>query len=38
MSKPTHRSRAWFGGTSRDNFEHRSWMKNQGRPADLFDG
>ena len=38
MSKSQRRSRAWFGGTSRDNFVHRSWMKNQGRPADLFDG
>ncbi|MDP2696856.1 L-arabinonate dehydratase [Thalassospira sp.] len=28
----------WFGGTSKDNIYHRSWMKNQGLPADLFDG
>ncbi|WP_422037261.1 L-arabinonate dehydratase [Roseibium sp.] len=32
------RSAAWFGGTSRDNIYHRSWMKNQGLPDDLFDG
>lgn len=32
------RSQGWFGGTSKDNIYHRSWMKNQGLPADLFDG
>jgi L-arabonate dehydrase len=32
------RSTEWYGGTSRDNIYHRSWMKNQGLPADLFDG
>lgn len=32
------RSTKWFGGTSRDHIYHRSWMKNQGLPADLFDG
>lgn len=32
------RSQEWYGGTSRDNIYHRSWMKNQGLPADLFDG
>ncbi len=32
------RSSEWFGGTTRDNIYHRSWMKNQGLPADLFDG
>ena len=32
------RSQEWFGGDSRDNIYHRSWMKNQGFPADLFDG
>src|SRR5246500_1938958 len=32
------RSQAWFGGASKDAFMHRSWMKNQGMPADLFDG
>ena len=32
------RSREWFEGTSKDNIYHRCWMKNQGLPADLFDG
>lgn len=32
------RSAAWFGKADRDGFIHRSWMKNQGHPADLFDG
>lgn len=32
------RSRSWFGGTGRDQIYHRSWMKNQGLPGDLFDG
>ncbi|MFT4794786.1 MAG: dihydroxy-acid dehydratase [Paracoccaceae bacterium] len=32
------RSSEWFGGTSRDHIYHRSWMKNQGLPADLLDG
>ena len=32
------RSHHWYGGTSRDHIYHRSWMKNQGLPADLFDG
>lgn len=32
------RSAQWYGGTSRDHIYHRSWMKNQGLPADLFDG
>ena len=32
------RSQAWFGGTSKDAFMHRSWMKNQGLPHDSFDG
>ncbi len=32
------RSSEWFGRTDRDGFVHRSWMKNQGLPADLFDG
>lgn len=32
------RSTEWFGGTSRDHIYHRSWMKNQGLPDDLFDG
>lgn len=32
------RSEAWFGGSSKDAFMHRSWMKNEGVPSDLFDG
>ncbi|HJW10456.1 MAG TPA: L-arabinonate dehydratase [Albitalea sp.] len=32
------RSQAWFGGNDKDAFIHRSWMKNQGIPSDLFDG
>ncbi|MDX6712198.1 MAG: L-arabonate dehydrase [Blastocatellia bacterium] len=32
------RSSAWFGPADRDGFIHRSWMKNQGHPAHLFDG
>jgi dihydroxy-acid dehydratase len=32
------RSEGWYGGESREAFMHRSWMKNQGYPQDLFDG
>ena len=32
------RSQAWFGGSSKDAFMHRSWMKNEGLPSDLFYG
>lgn len=32
------RSQAWFGGTGKYAFIHRSWMKNQGHPEDMFDG
>ncbi len=32
------RSQEWFGTANKDGFLHRSWMKNQGLPADLFDG
>ena len=32
------RSQHWFGGSSKDNFIHRSWMKSEGLPADSFDG
>jgi dihydroxy-acid dehydratase len=31
------RSQDWFGGTGRDAFIHRSWMK-RGLPDDVFDG
>lgn len=32
------RSTAWFGGSGKNAFMHRSWMKNQGIPDDEFDG
>ena len=38
MSNKPYRSTAWFGHPDKDGFLHRSWMKNQGFPADLFDG
>jgi len=31
------RTSQWYGGTSRDNFIHRSWMK-RGLPDDIFSG
>jgi dihydroxy-acid dehydratase len=37
-SKPLRRSQLWFGGSGKDGFIHRSWMKNQGLPDDSFDG
>ncbi len=37
-AKRTYRSSHWFGGTGRDDFIHRSWMKNQGIPDDQFYG
>lgn len=36
--KKALRSTGWFGRQDRDGFVHRSWMKNQGWPHDLFDG
>jgi L-arabonate dehydrase len=38
MSKRRLRSAEWFGGDGMNAFMHRSWMKNQGLPADVFDG
>jgi len=38
MHSPKLRSSHWFGHQDRDGFIHRSWMKNQGFPHDLFDG
>src|SRR6201995_1125358 len=38
QTKKPLRSQAWFGLKDRDGFLHRSWMKNQGMPADVFDG
>ena len=32
------RSEGWFNSGDRDDFVHRSWMKNQGFPHDLFIG
>src|SRR6267143_6472889 len=32
------RSASWFGGKDRDGFIHRSWLKPQGRPDNLFAG
>jgi dihydroxy-acid dehydratase len=40
-SKPprrSYRSAAWFGKPDKDGFIHRSWMRNQGLPEDVFDG
>ncbi len=32
------RSRNWFGRDGKDGFIYRAWMKNQGIPADMFNG
>jgi len=32
------RSQDWFGKTDKNGFIHRSWLKNQGHPHDMFDG
>jgi L-arabonate dehydrase len=37
-TKRPYRSAAWFGKHDKDGFIHRSWMRNQGLPADVFDG
>ncbi|AXC10870.1 L-arabonate dehydratase [Acidisarcina polymorpha] len=36
--KKKFRSASWFGRTDKDGFLHRSWMRNQGFPDDVFDG
>src|SRR5687767_8597248 len=36
--KRPRRSQAWFGREGKDGFLHRSWIKNQGYPDDMFDG
>ncbi|HTV57557.1 MAG TPA: IlvD/Edd family dehydratase [Verrucomicrobiae bacterium] len=36
--KKTLRSAAWYGRQDKDGFIHRSWMRNQGFPGDVFDG
>ncbi|WP_343082369.1 IlvD/Edd family dehydratase [Ostreiculturibacter nitratireducens] len=38
MSKKRLRSREWYEGANADAFMHRSWMRNLGFPADMFDG
>lgn len=37
-TKKKLRSQAWFGPDDVHGFMHRSWMKNQGWPHDVFDG
>jgi dihydroxy-acid dehydratase len=37
-NQPLRRSAGWFSGADKSAFVHRSWMKSQGLPADLFDG
>ncbi len=37
-NKKPLRSHHWYGGTHKDAFIHRSWMKNQGHPDHMFDG
>src|SRR5881394_2721081 len=36
--KRARRSQDWFGRDGKDGFLHRSWIKNQGYPDDMFDG
>jgi len=36
--KRKRRSQDWFGRQGKDGFLHRSWIKNQGYPDDMFDG
>ncbi|TLV00749.1 IlvD/Edd family dehydratase [Dyadobacter luticola] len=38
MEENKLRSTNWFGKTGKDGFIYRAWMKNQGYPADEFDG
>jgi L-arabonate dehydrase len=38
VKKPPLRSAAWFGRQDKDGFVHRSWMRNQGLPEEVFDG
>src|SRR5438067_4146325 len=37
-TKVKYRSADWFGKIDKDGFGHRSWMRNQGLPGDVFDG
>ncbi|WP_159474464.1 IlvD/Edd family dehydratase [Dyadobacter sp. 3J3] len=38
MGENKLRSRGWFGKEGKDGFIYRAWMKNQGYPADEFEG
>ena len=38
MEQHQLRSRNWFGRKGKDGFIYRAWMKNQGIPADMFEG
>jgi L-arabonate dehydrase len=38
MKESKLRSTNWFGRTGKDGFIYRAWMKNQGIPADMFEG
>src|ERR1700709_1619804 len=38
MEEQRLRSSNWFGRTGKDGFIYRAWMKNQGIPADMFEG
>jgi L-arabonate dehydrase len=38
MNQQQLRSRNWFGRKGKDGFIYRAWMKNQGIPADMFEG
>jgi len=38
MNESKLRSTNWFGRKGKDGFIYRAWMKNQGIPADWFDG
>ncbi|HEY3148241.1 MAG TPA: dihydroxy-acid dehydratase, partial [Dongiaceae bacterium] len=37
-NKKKLRSQHWYGGANKDAFMHRSWIKNQGHPDQMFDG
>ncbi|WP_323797535.1 IlvD/Edd family dehydratase [Nisaea sp.] len=37
-NKGKRRSSDWYGKADKDGWAHRSWMKNRGIPADMFDG
>ena len=38
LPKKHLRSKGWFADDGVHGFIHRGWLKNQGWPADLFDG